>query len=188
MSTRTAERTLSLEPTAVRAWAEGRIIFVELHDGRIVGSLRTDSGSWRRPRMPNWPESGSGWPVMRSVGGTGRGPDRARRRGWTVPVTPEMQPNHSVEANRNRRPATALEPGSQFESPSPAPPPSPVAVAHPGVRQWNQPACLHPSDWQVTPLALGVSCRSLVENIAPLRGSKDGWLPCRERLGSGPRR
>ena len=37
MSTTTVEPTLSLEPTAVRAWAEGRIIFVELHDGRIVG-------------------------------------------------------------------------------------------------------------------------------------------------------
>ena len=37
MSTTTVERTLSLEPTAVRAWTERRIVFVELHDGRIVG-------------------------------------------------------------------------------------------------------------------------------------------------------
>ena len=37
MSTTTVERTLSLEPTALRAWTEGRIVFVELHDGRIVG-------------------------------------------------------------------------------------------------------------------------------------------------------
>lgn len=27
----------STEPTAVRAWAEGRMVFVELTDGRIVG-------------------------------------------------------------------------------------------------------------------------------------------------------
>ena len=28
---------MSVEPAALRAWAEGRTIFVELHDGRIVG-------------------------------------------------------------------------------------------------------------------------------------------------------
>jgi hypothetical protein len=26
-----------VEPSALRAWTEGRIVFVELHDGRIVG-------------------------------------------------------------------------------------------------------------------------------------------------------
>ena len=26
-----------VEPAAVRAWAQGRIIYLELHDGRIVG-------------------------------------------------------------------------------------------------------------------------------------------------------
>jgi hypothetical protein len=28
---------LSVEPAALRAWADGRMIYVELHDGRIVG-------------------------------------------------------------------------------------------------------------------------------------------------------
>ena len=28
---------ISVEPTAIRAWAEGRTIFVELTDGRIIG-------------------------------------------------------------------------------------------------------------------------------------------------------
>lgn len=37
MYTTIAERTSSVEPTAVRAWTEGRTVFVELHDGRIVG-------------------------------------------------------------------------------------------------------------------------------------------------------
>jgi len=37
MSATVAERTVSIEPTAVRAWAEGRTIFVELTDGRIIG-------------------------------------------------------------------------------------------------------------------------------------------------------
>ncbi|MFM8878110.1 MAG: DUF2442 domain-containing protein [Verrucomicrobiota bacterium] len=37
MSTTTVEIAQSTEPTAVRAWTEGRIVFVELHDGRIVG-------------------------------------------------------------------------------------------------------------------------------------------------------
>lgn len=31
------DRTTSAEPAAIRAWAEGRTIYVELHDGRIVG-------------------------------------------------------------------------------------------------------------------------------------------------------
>jgi len=27
----------TVEPTAIRAWAEGRMVYVELHDGRVVG-------------------------------------------------------------------------------------------------------------------------------------------------------
>jgi hypothetical protein len=37
MSITTDERELSLEPAALRAWAEARMIYVELHDGRIIG-------------------------------------------------------------------------------------------------------------------------------------------------------
>lgn len=37
MSTTTDEPRLAVEPAALRAWAEGRTIYVELHDGRIVG-------------------------------------------------------------------------------------------------------------------------------------------------------
>jgi hypothetical protein len=37
MSTTTAEARISPEPAAVRVWTEGRTVFVELHDGRIVG-------------------------------------------------------------------------------------------------------------------------------------------------------
>lgn len=37
MSTMTDEARLAVEPAALRAWAEGRTIFVELHDGRLVG-------------------------------------------------------------------------------------------------------------------------------------------------------
>ena len=37
MSTIVVEKEVSVEPTAIRAWAEGRTIFVELTDGRIVG-------------------------------------------------------------------------------------------------------------------------------------------------------
>ena len=37
MSTIIDEPQLAVEPAALRAWAEGRTIFVELHDGRIVG-------------------------------------------------------------------------------------------------------------------------------------------------------
>ena len=32
-----AERHLETEPAAIRAWSEGRTIFIELFDGRIVG-------------------------------------------------------------------------------------------------------------------------------------------------------
>ena len=31
------EAHLSTEPAAIRAWSEGRTIYVELHDGRTVG-------------------------------------------------------------------------------------------------------------------------------------------------------
>lgn len=37
MSTVTDGPCLAVEPAALRAWAEGRMIYVELHDGRIVG-------------------------------------------------------------------------------------------------------------------------------------------------------
>ncbi len=37
MSFTTTEKSRSLEPTAIRAWAEGRTIFIELTDGRIIG-------------------------------------------------------------------------------------------------------------------------------------------------------
>jgi len=37
MSTITVESAQATEPTAMRAWTEGRMVFVELHDGRIVG-------------------------------------------------------------------------------------------------------------------------------------------------------
>ena len=37
MSTIIDEPHVAVEPVALRAWAEGRTIFVELHDGRIVG-------------------------------------------------------------------------------------------------------------------------------------------------------
>jgi hypothetical protein len=37
MNTTTDEPQLSVEPAALRAWAQGRMIYVELHDGRIVG-------------------------------------------------------------------------------------------------------------------------------------------------------
>jgi len=36
MSTITVENPPVAESVAVRAWAEGRTIFIELHDGRIV--------------------------------------------------------------------------------------------------------------------------------------------------------
>jgi len=34
---RIIEKEISIESTAIRAWAEGRTIFVELTDGRIIG-------------------------------------------------------------------------------------------------------------------------------------------------------
>ncbi len=37
MSTTSVERELQTEPTAIRAWAKARTIFIELTDGRIVG-------------------------------------------------------------------------------------------------------------------------------------------------------
>lgn len=37
MITTTDKPRLAVEPVALRAWAEGRTIYVELHDGRIVG-------------------------------------------------------------------------------------------------------------------------------------------------------
>jgi Protein of unknown function (DUF2442) len=37
MSTIIDEPQLAVEPSGMRAWAEGRVIYVELHDGRILG-------------------------------------------------------------------------------------------------------------------------------------------------------
>ena len=37
MSTTTANSAVAVEPAALRAWVEGRLVFVELTDGRIVG-------------------------------------------------------------------------------------------------------------------------------------------------------
>ena len=33
----TIEKSVNVEPIAIRAWSEGRIIFIELTDGRIIG-------------------------------------------------------------------------------------------------------------------------------------------------------
>lgn len=37
MNTTTANAGVATEPAAIRAWIEGRMVFVELSDGRIVG-------------------------------------------------------------------------------------------------------------------------------------------------------
>ena len=37
MSSLVIEKEISVEPTAIRAWAENRTIYVELTDGRIIG-------------------------------------------------------------------------------------------------------------------------------------------------------
>ena len=37
MSSIRPERVVEVEPTAIQAWAEGRKIFIELTDGRIIG-------------------------------------------------------------------------------------------------------------------------------------------------------
>lgn len=37
MNTIIVEKETSVEPIAIQAWAEGRTIYVELTDGRIVG-------------------------------------------------------------------------------------------------------------------------------------------------------
>ena len=37
MDATTADPPNAVEPAALRAWTEGRIVYVELHDGRIVG-------------------------------------------------------------------------------------------------------------------------------------------------------
>jgi hypothetical protein len=36
-NTTTANPAIELEPVALRAWAEGRIVYMELQDGRIIG-------------------------------------------------------------------------------------------------------------------------------------------------------
>jgi Protein of unknown function (DUF2442) len=37
MSTTDADRMLTTEPAALRVWVEGRMVFLELTDGRVVG-------------------------------------------------------------------------------------------------------------------------------------------------------
>ncbi len=37
MSTIAAEQVVSVEPAALRAWAEDRTLFIELTDGRLIG-------------------------------------------------------------------------------------------------------------------------------------------------------
>jgi antitoxin component HigA of HigAB toxin-antitoxin module len=37
LSDRDLDREISVEPTAIRAWAEDRTIFIELTDGRLIG-------------------------------------------------------------------------------------------------------------------------------------------------------
>ena len=37
MNTTIVEKALSVEPAAVKVWVEGRTVFLELTDGRIVG-------------------------------------------------------------------------------------------------------------------------------------------------------
>jgi hypothetical protein len=37
MNSITTETSVSAEPAAIRAWAENRMVYVELTDGRIVG-------------------------------------------------------------------------------------------------------------------------------------------------------
>ena len=37
MKSTTIEKAVNVEPIAIRAWSEGRIIFIELTDGRIIG-------------------------------------------------------------------------------------------------------------------------------------------------------
>jgi hypothetical protein len=37
MSFKKSEKAITIESVAIKAWAEGRIIFIELTDGRIIG-------------------------------------------------------------------------------------------------------------------------------------------------------
>jgi hypothetical protein len=37
MSTITVENVTALEPAAIRVWVEGRMVFLELTDGRVIG-------------------------------------------------------------------------------------------------------------------------------------------------------
>lgn len=37
MNTILSDSPISVEPTAIRAWSEGRTIHIELHDGRTIG-------------------------------------------------------------------------------------------------------------------------------------------------------
>ena len=37
MKSTTIEKTVNVEPTVIRVWSKGRIVFIELTDGRIIG-------------------------------------------------------------------------------------------------------------------------------------------------------
>lgn len=37
MITTTNDTNQTAEPAAIRAWTQGRIVYIELHDGRIIG-------------------------------------------------------------------------------------------------------------------------------------------------------
>ncbi len=37
MSSTNLEKEITVEPTAIRAWAKDRMVFIELTDGRIIG-------------------------------------------------------------------------------------------------------------------------------------------------------
>jgi len=70
-------------------------VFVELHDGRIVGFPADRFRILARATMSNWPESAWSWTDMRSGG--------ELDEDLTVPGVvagrfscPEMKPNHSV--------------------------------------------------------------------------------------------
>lgn len=95
MSTITAEPQLTVEPAAVRAWAQGRTIYVELHDGRTIGF---PAEPVPYPGVGNRRTVGSGsgrseW-VCFALGGIGRRHHRSRDRGRPFPIATEI--SHQV--------------------------------------------------------------------------------------------
>ena len=70
MSSTTDDPRLVVEPAAVRAWAEGRMIYFELHDGRIVGfpadrfrilAAASEATGEFRSKSVGMPCDGRGW-------------------------------------------------------------------------------------------------------------------------------